>query len=380
MRPMFSFLTWMVVAISAAAQGTRADYERAAGLEAAWRGKLREFAPAIRWLPDGKGVAWKSEQGDGWTVVEVGGEGPRAVRDLKRWGLDDGPVVLAPRSKWDRSPAGRVRTSITFENRLDRRVRIFWVDVGGRSKGYGHVDPGATKTISTFVGHVWLGDFTANDLTGVFVAEMNDGTARFTKESRRLALGEEKTPGRFTMKIVDHDVVGIDSRGREFAMTTDGTEAWRYGRARAWSPDGKKAVVLRVRPGERRRIPLVEAAPGTAPKYRSLTIGPSCAPRRNGITTVAVSDARNIPMIQSESAPLVRVQDSVPVFVSVLTDSKPTYDSAEGTSTSSTCRARSRSTRRIERSIRTSKSVPDQLRTRASCRMSTRRASAAVTS
>ncbi len=258
MRTMCLLLVMVAVA---AGQGTKADYERAAGLGAAWRGKLREFKPALRWLPEEKGVAWKDPAGDGWIVVEVGGDGPRAVPDLKAFGLDDKPLLLEPRDKWGRSPQGGSATSITFENRLDRKVRLFWVDGGGRTKAYGEIEPGKSQTLSTYVGHVWLGDFAANDLTGVFVAVDSAGIARFDEESRRLAKGEPEKPRRFRMKIVDHDVVGIDARGREFEMTADGTEERRYGRAQAWSPDGKKAIVLRTRPGEGRRIPLVESTP-----------------------------------------------------------------------------------------------------------------------
>ena len=85
--------------------------------------------------------------------------------------MKDEPKQLLPRSGWRRSERGGRRAEVTFENRMDQVVRLFWVDTDGAPRPYGELAPGARGTQSTYVGHAWIADFRADDLVGSFVVE-----------------------------------------------------------------------------------------------------------------------------------------------------------------------------------------------------------------
>ena len=58
----------------------------------------------------------------------------------------------------DARPSTRTgaETEITFDNRLDQEVQVFWLDDGGARQPYGRIPPHGRKTQHTFSGHVWL--------------------------------------------------------------------------------------------------------------------------------------------------------------------------------------------------------------------------------
>ncbi len=247
----------------ASAQGTKADYDRAAGLRARWTGKLEVFRPKIGWLPDGAGVWWSL---DGGKFVRVDSRtGERRFGTKAELGLATEPVSLEPKESWSASPSSGEETSITFENRLKRRVRLFWADQSGRPQQYGELQPGETREQHTFAGHVWLADFEADDLAGVFVAEAMPSVAVFDTRSRRVAKsprrrGDRRVRG-VKVTVRDHNLFVEDESRNKDALTLDGYEEDSYDAPRKTSPDGKRVLGFRVRPGESRRIPLLESAP-----------------------------------------------------------------------------------------------------------------------
>ena len=54
-----------------------------------------------------------------------------------------------------RSGGGK-NTSVTFDNRLAKGIKLWWVDGGGGRHSYGEVAPGKTKTQGSYAQHVWL--------------------------------------------------------------------------------------------------------------------------------------------------------------------------------------------------------------------------------
>ena len=271
------------------AQGTRADYERAAGLRARWRGKLQSFRPSLRWLPNDAGVWWRDRRAPKdarYVLVDTKTGARRTAASRKGLGLPGGEATLAPQATWSRSARTGGRTSIHFENRLDRTVRVFWVDTSGRTKQYGTIAPGAKRTLSTFAGHVWLLDFEADDLAGIFTAEDGPGTAIIDAKSRKLTKrGRSRRGGTrartrtragnggFKTRIEDYNVVGIAPDGARFKLTADGTEKNGYRRPQSWSPDGTKVLGMRVARGDRRRVTMVESSPGDQIQPRTVDMG-----------------------------------------------------------------------------------------------------------
>ena len=68
-----------------------------------------------------------------------------------------------------RSGGGK-NTSVTFDNRLSKGVKLWWVDGGGGRHSYGAVPAGTTKTQGSYAQHVWLITDLQDKPLGYFVA------------------------------------------------------------------------------------------------------------------------------------------------------------------------------------------------------------------
>jgi len=254
------------------AQGTAADYERSAAVSARWRGKLRAFRPALHWLEGGRQLAFRVTGADGgFEFVRVTADG-----DLVKsaTAADIGielPVRLSPRRDQGRSPGLRrrsVSTTVRFENRLDRKVRLFWIDRRGRSKPYGEIEPGEASEQSTFAGHVWLADYEANDLVGIFEATQLPGLAVFDDASRKLARerrGQQRSERRSRPVFVRDANLwyrGAEADERRWhRLTEDGTSEDAYRDRVHLSPDGARVLAFQVERGERHEVHMVESRP-----------------------------------------------------------------------------------------------------------------------
>jgi hypothetical protein len=61
--------------------------------------------------------------------------------------------------------------SLTFHNRSQRALRVFWVDFSCQEKLYADVPAGQSYNVSTFASHVWrLRDLVTSSLQGEYVA------------------------------------------------------------------------------------------------------------------------------------------------------------------------------------------------------------------
>jgi hypothetical protein len=90
-------------------------------------------------------------------------------------------LVLTPRAPTDestlRSPGSDVATSLRFENRTTRALDVHWLDFAGQRKRYATVEPGATYTNATYVGHVWVVAESSGEGLAIFVADTAPGVA-----------------------------------------------------------------------------------------------------------------------------------------------------------------------------------------------------------
>ncbi|MCA9320173.1 MAG: prolyl oligopeptidase family serine peptidase [Planctomycetes bacterium] len=253
-----------LLALMASAQGRRADFERAASLRGRWEPLLRRFPRTIEWMPHGDGVFWDERAADGrrrWVVVGVDGQRTHGA-DPKPLGIPTGPIALAARSTWKASGASDQETSILFENRLDQPLRLFWVTTGGELRPYGELPAGESRTQHTFAGHVWVLDFAANDLAGIFVAAPRPGHAIIDETSRAAAMSSSSAePARPRLTIKDGNIFVLDASGPAVALTRDGTPEDPYGLPTWWSPDGRRVLGMRSEKDEPRRIPLIESSP-----------------------------------------------------------------------------------------------------------------------
>jgi len=65
---------------------------------------------------------------------------------------------------------GGKKTSVTFDNRLKRGVKLWWIDGGGGRHSYGEVAAESIKTQGSYAQHVWLITDLQDKPLGYFVA------------------------------------------------------------------------------------------------------------------------------------------------------------------------------------------------------------------
>jgi len=216
---------------------------------------------------------------DGLTVQLAGAS--------KTWSLDlaTGKVQPAP-AREDGPPSeglpadGRERpsartgpeTEITFDNRLDREVRLFWLNDEGVRQSYGTVPPRSRRVQHTYGGHVWLVANEQGDTIAVFEAADRPDTALITgarpeppapppAHTRERRTSADRSPdGQWTAFVKDANVYLRDEEGEEKRLSEDGREDNAY-RGLEWSPDSKTLVAWRVQPGDRKEVYLVRSSP-----------------------------------------------------------------------------------------------------------------------
>ncbi|MCC6232423.1 MAG: prolyl oligopeptidase family serine peptidase [Verrucomicrobiales bacterium] len=214
--------------------------------------------------------------------------------DTEAGTADSLPAELEPRP----SRAGTTESAITFENRLDRPVGLFWISPEGQRVPYGTLSPGASRRQHTFAGHVWLVAEGSRTLA-VFEAERRPRRAIVpsptapqpraprgnrgspspappavvpSPEGGRVAfvrnhnlwirssvsnvetqLSFDGNPGHSFRKDVQRDrLVGMEYEAPEPPATLP--EVF-------WSPDGRYVVALQTRAVPERRVALIESSP-----------------------------------------------------------------------------------------------------------------------
>jgi dipeptidyl-peptidase 4 len=209
--------------------------------------------------------------------------------------VHDAEAGLKPLRHLERSVNGGGESELVLENRLDRPVRLFWVDPAGKRQSYGVIQSGGKRAQHTFAGHVWvLTDLEGDDL-GAFaagvtseLAVLHEGTPRPTVR-RRPAPSVDDTvvasPDRSMEVFVREDQLWVRrlNGAGERPLTRDGTSSDSFHRdavrARAmgmnydlpdhaptlpdviWSPDSKYLIAFRTTVVEEPRVYLVESSP-----------------------------------------------------------------------------------------------------------------------
>lgn len=256
---------WLVgsggLTVSAGAQGTRADYERALGLAEATAGKVFRAKVEPQWLPEGESFWYRVEVAKGkWDYVQVDVvKGDRRVLP----GPPDG-VVGAPTTIEKPRPSanGGEATQLVFVNKTGSDVLVYWIDTEGQRKGYGAVKVGERREQHTFAGHVWLAQDVMGKLLGVWEAKAG-GSEAIIEPLRGGASEPEGVVTREWKPFVREFNVWMKrhATGEEVQLSRDGKADDAYREPLLLSPDGKKLAALQVIPAQERKVWVVESSP-----------------------------------------------------------------------------------------------------------------------
>ena len=179
---------------------------------------------------------------------------------------------------------------LTFVNRTDSDVTLFWLDSEGRRRSYGRLGPNRQRQQNTYAGHVWLVVDADGDPLAVYQAPDQQARVLLGHEtvSRhvRPETPRQQTPpdkpdrfvspdGRWRAFIRQHNLWLRDLRdeGVHIQLSTDGTADDAYRSQVYWSPDSKKLAAIRRQPAQERTVHFVESSPRDQlqPRLHSVT-------------------------------------------------------------------------------------------------------------
>lgn len=299
-----TLLATLLLGSAAVAQGTLADYDRAASLAERGRGLVTGLLEPGEWAPDGSRLWYRVGQGGGqWryevvdcatgarTPVETGGRQP----DSLAWGADGALLVVAEGQLWAwdaaagvlvpagdaaelrvlpddeaqrASDTGGGACQLVFVNRLAEPLELFWLDFDGARQSYGRVEAGGRRTMGTYVGHRWVAVDAAGRDRGTWAGRegswqaLIDGTARPSPPRPARPDPWRSPDGRWQAFVRDHNLwLRAAEGGAEQQLSHDGRADDRYGSPPAWSPDSRWLAAMRAEPAQEHTVTLVESSP-----------------------------------------------------------------------------------------------------------------------
>ena len=274
-------LRWLVIGIVIAAGnlfagGSAAYYARAQSLAQRTEGKVFRDAVAPHWLPDNHHFWYRVTTGPDtheYALLDAEtGEIKRAATADKLGLPKTNPLStsalhsLAPRHT---TGTGN-ETAIRFHNVMAQPAEIFWINESGGRRSYGRVEPGQTKELGTYAGHVWLVmDATGRPL-GYFEAQPDtlevqiDGPPIWLEPAprHRGRRGDGRSPEKkWSVGVRADNLVLISTDGETTQLTTNGTAENSYRGPVVWAPDSQHCVALFVHEVPIRQVNIVESSP-----------------------------------------------------------------------------------------------------------------------
>lgn len=172
---------------------------------------------------------------------------------------------------------GRVagdESSVTFENRTQSVVEIFWLSGDGGRQSYGKIEAGGSKDQHTFGGHRWqivtaqgaiLGEIEAEDQHSVVAIDGRPMRPKRNNRRRRTQDDQDRQwnspDDAWRATVEDHNIVLYRSGATDrVVLSRDGSEAERYTQL-SWSPDSQTIVAFRERQVEKLPVHLIRSSP-----------------------------------------------------------------------------------------------------------------------
>lgn len=214
------------------AQGTKADYQRAAGLNERFQGKALNVRPRIVWQGDGHHVVYRQQTEQGRQVflrLDVQTGARTVAFDHQRLAAD--LAVLLKR------PVDPQKLPFTEVDVSDNGDQLYF-RVDGTRWQYDR----------------WSGVFTEKAAPTV---QRGDAP-----RPRRSFSNSDSANGQWRLTIRNNNVVLVNRQTKaEEQLTKDGTEADPYTSQFYWSPNSRKAIFFRTKPAQEHKVYLIESSP-----------------------------------------------------------------------------------------------------------------------
>ncbi|MCW0218346.1 MAG: prolyl oligopeptidase family serine peptidase [Prosthecobacter sp.] len=160
-------------------------------------------------------------------------------------------------------------SNIVFFNRLQKPVKMVWIDTDGKHRAYGLVKPGGEFRQSTFAGHVWL-ILDAQDQP-LAVVTARQGDLQVDMDGPSPALRKKKSgsspgvlaPNQKWSAWVEQGKLMLSDRqsGKTLQVKTDLDGQVPFQGGISWAPDSSCFVVSAAKDVPKRQITLIESSP-----------------------------------------------------------------------------------------------------------------------
>ncbi len=250
------------------AQGLKEARDRADRLGKSARQLVIREDLKIAWAADGRSLVYQvgieenrkqAFEVDLTTGKKTETQDPQA---LSKVGKREIPAV-APDQVPRRSRTTGGEQGLSIENATGSVVRVEWIGFDGKPQPFGDLQPGATATQGTYVGHVWRisrGDGTT--LASVVTPDypsLVKVTGPITSKPRS---GDGKSPdGKWMSFIQNGSLMVKPAAGGEPTRLADGSTDDGFQGPIQWSPDSSRLIVFRSKSVSTRMVTLVESSP-----------------------------------------------------------------------------------------------------------------------
>jgi dipeptidyl-peptidase-4 len=265
---------YCLLSAAALAQGTKADYDRAAKLDQLTANTTFRENVMPHWFADGDSFWYTNALPDGkreYVLVDATKGTREVVPEAPKGDLVPLPMTDARRSPEDTSTS----VVMKFINHSGEAAQLFWIDTTGGRKSYATIANGASYDQHTYEGHIWfvqgadgkpLGMFEAADSgePAVINPPGADTTPRpFRRRRRDQGADEPRGPSNWSVYVRDNNIWARQSGSNgEIQLSKDGTPDDPYQEPVHWSPDGKKFIAFQVEPEQQHTVYEVQSSPG----------------------------------------------------------------------------------------------------------------------
>jgi dipeptidyl aminopeptidase/acylaminoacyl peptidase len=256
-------LFWSIGAALAQAQGSHADYERAAAISKIAENKVFRTRVEAHWSESGDAFWYENTMPGGKKEIVLidAIRGVRSIVDPAPW--EAAAKKLNPIPQIHPSGVGGSPATIKFTNPSESEIRLFWVDMQGNKKPYGEVKSRQAKSIGTYARHVWAVEDESGQLLGAW--EASEGSNEVIVGDKVVDKPEAMHPsekGLYRAFIRNHNVwLKQVNTGVEEALTTKGNAADAFSGTPLLSPDGSRLACLQTLAAEERKVSLIESSP-----------------------------------------------------------------------------------------------------------------------